>query len=93
MAPAYFATMGQRMLAGRDLTWADIYNGGNFAIVSENTARDLWGAPEAALGKRIRPNKKDSWHEVIGVVADERSNGVDKPAPSMVYWPLLTKNF
>ncbi len=93
IAPGYFATMGQRMLAGRDFTWADIYNGGTVAIVSENTARDLWGAPQAALGKRIRPNQKDDWREVIGVVADEHSDGVDKPAPTIVYWPLLTKNF
>jgi putative ABC transport system permease protein len=93
IAPGYFATMGQRMLAGRDLTWADIYNGGEVAIVSENTARDIWGAPEAALGKRIRSNKKDDWREVIGVVADEHADGVDKPAPTIVYWPLLTKNF
>jgi predicted permease len=93
IAPGYFATMGQRMLAGRDLTWADIYNGGTVAIVSENTARDFWGAPQAALGKRIRPNEKDDWREVIGVVADEHSDGVDKPAPTVVYWPLLTKNF
>ncbi len=93
IAPGYFATMGQRMLAGRDLTWTDIYNGGAVAIVSENTARDIWGAPEDALGKRIRSNKKDDWREVIGVVADEHSDGVDKPAPTIVYWPLLAKNF
>ncbi|MGA8596071.1 MAG: ABC transporter permease [Bryobacteraceae bacterium] len=93
IGPGYFATMGQRMLAGRDLTWADIYNGGTVAIVSENTARDLWGAPQVALGKRIRPNEKDDWREVIGVVANEHSDGVDKPAPAIVYWPLLTRNF
>lgn len=93
IAPGYFATMGQKTLAGRDVTWADIYNGGDVAIVSENTARDIWGTPEAALGKRIRPNQKDDWREVIGVVADEHADGVDKPAPTIVYWPLLTKNF
>jgi predicted permease len=93
IAPGYFATMGQRMLAGRDLTRADIYNGGAVAIVSENTARDLWGASQAALGKRIRPTDGDDWREVIGVVADEHSDGVDKTAPTIVYWPLLTKNF
>jgi predicted permease len=93
IAPGYFATMGQRMLAGRDLTWADIYNGGGVAIVSENTARDIWGASEAALGKRIRSRDRDDWREVIGVVADEHSDGVDKPAPTIIYWPLLQKNF
>jgi predicted permease len=93
IAPGYFGTVGQHMLAGRDLTWTDIYNGGTVAIISENTARDLWGAPRAALGKRIRTNEKDDWREVIGVVADEHADGVDKPAPTIVYWPLLRKNF
>ena len=27
------------------------------------------------------------WSEVIGVVADIRHDGVDRPAPSTVYWP------
>ena len=93
IAPGYFRTVGQRMLVGRDLTWAETYNGGAIAIVSENTARDIWGTPEAALGKRIRTNRKDDWREVIGVVADEHADGVDKPAPTIVYWPLLTRNF
>jgi len=93
IAPAYFSAVGQRMLAGHDLTWADIYNGGAVAIVSENTARDIWGTPEAALGKRIRARDKDGWREVIGVVADEHADGVDKNAPTLVYWPLLEKNF
>lgn len=93
IAPGYFATMGQQMLAGRDLTWSETYSGGDVAIVSANMARDLWGAPAAAIGKRIRPNEKDDWREVIGVVADEHADGVDKPAPAIVYWPLLTKKF
>ncbi len=76
--------MGQRVLAGRDLTWADIYSGPAVAIVSENTARDIWGTPQAAVGKRIRTNAKDDWREVIAVVADEHSDGVDKRTPTIV---------
>ncbi len=93
IAPGYFTTIGQRVLAGRDLTWADIYNGGEVAIVSENTAREMWGSPKAAVGKRVRTRDKDDWREVIGVVADEHADGVDKPPPTMAYWPLLAKNF
>jgi predicted permease len=93
IAPGYFSAMGQRMLAGRDLTWADTYNRAAVALVSENTARDIWGAPEAALGKRIRARDKDDWREVIGVVADEHADGVDRNAPTIVYWPMFQKNF
>lgn len=93
IAPGYFATMGERLLAGRDLTWTETYNCRPVALVTENAARDLWGSPQAAIGKRIRTNKKDDWHEVIGVVANEYTDGVDKKPPSIVYWPLLQKNF
>jgi len=93
IAPGYFATMGQRMLAGRDLTLTELYNSTSVALISENTAREMWGSPEAAIGKRIRSSVKDDWRQVIGVVADEYIDGVDKNAPTLVYWPLLQKNF
>ncbi len=93
VAPGYFTTIGQRTLVGRDLTWTDIYNGGKVAILSANTAREIWGSPQAALGKRIRTRDSDDWREVIGVVADEHADGVDKQPPTLVYWPLLAKNF
>jgi predicted permease len=93
VAPGYFLTVGQRLIAGRDLTWTDIYNGGAVAILSENTAREIWGTPEAAVGKRVRTRDSDDWREVIGVVANEYADGVDKQPPTMVYWPLLARNF
>ncbi|HEX6545928.1 MAG TPA: ABC transporter permease [Bryobacteraceae bacterium] len=93
IAPGYLKTMGQRLLAGRDLTWAEIYNQQPVALVSENTAREEWGSPQAAIGKRIRVTVKDDWCEVIGVVADEHTDGVEKKAPAIVYWPLFQKNF
>ena len=36
---------------------------------------------------------KDEWREIIGVVADERDNGVAQPAPTIVYLPFLLKDF
>ena len=93
VSPAYRSTMGSRLIAGRDLTWSETYGPRSVALVSENLARELWRDPRAALGKRIRSTLKDDWSEVIGVVADERDNGVDQRAPTIVYWPLLQKNF
>ena len=46
-------------------------------MVSENLARELWGQPSAAIGKRIRPYAKGAWREVVGVVSDTRDDGVD----------------
>jgi predicted permease len=93
VSPGYRSTMGARLIAGRDLTWTDTYNKMPIALVSENMAREFWHDPRQALGKRIRPTLKDDWVEIVGVVADERDNGVDHKAPAIVYWPLMQKNF
>jgi putative ABC transport system permease protein len=93
ISPRYFSTTGARLIAGRDLTWAETYNTAPVALVSENMARQLWRNPSAAIGKRIRPTLKDDWREVIGVVADLRDDGIDQKAPGIVYWPLLLKKF
>jgi predicted permease len=92
VSPVYFATAGSRLITGRDFSWEDNYNRIPVCIVSENLAGELWGNPPAAIGKRVRLNPKDSWREVIGVVADLHDDGVDRKAPTMVYWPLLQRN-
>lgn len=93
IAPGYFKTMGNPMLAGRDLTWTDIYQKRNVVLISENFAREYWGNPVSALGKRIRESPNSPWREIIGVVGNERDDGVDKKAPGIVYWPMLRTQF
>jgi putative ABC transport system permease protein len=93
ISPGYFAAIGTRLIAGRDLSWTETYNQTPVAVISENLARELWKDPRAAVGKRIRVTMKDDWCEVIGVVADVRDDGIQQPAPASVYWPLLQKNF
>ena len=93
IAPGYFHTMGREFLAGRDLTWNDVYGYHPAVLISENLAREYWGSPAAAIGKRVREGMKDDWREVIGVVANEYDDGVQTKPPTVVYWPVLMKNF
>jgi predicted permease len=93
VAPGFLKTMGTPLVTGRDLTWSDAYDRIPVAMVSEGMARELWGSPTAALGKRIRETSKSAWREVVGVVADVHDDGLDKKAPTVVYWPLLLKGF
>jgi hypothetical protein len=81
------------MIAGRDLTWAEVYNRRPVALVSQNLARELWGDPRAAIGRHIRVTLKDDWREVIGVVADVHDDGIDRTPPTIVYWPVWCRNF
>ncbi len=93
VTPGLIQTMGNKVLAGRDFTWDDLYGRREVAIVSENLARELWGSAPAAIGRRIRENNKAVWREVVGVVSDERDDGVDAKAPTFVAWPMLMKEF
>lgn len=93
VSPGLLATMGNALVAGRDFNWSDLYDRRNVAMVSENAAREMWRSPAAAMGKRIREKSDAAWREIIGVVADERTDGIDRPAPTTVYWPILMDGF
>ena len=92
-AQNYFQTMGNPIVAGREMTWADVYSRASVVMVSENFAREYWKEPAAAIGKRIRQTPNNPWRTIIGVVGNERDDGIAKPASSIVYWPLLIDNY
>jgi predicted permease len=89
VSPGFFQAQGTRIVAGRDFTWNEIYGLRQEVIVSENLARESWGSPAAAIGKRIRQFTSMPWQEVVGVVEDVRYRGVDDRAPATVYWPAM----
>jgi len=89
-SPGYFATAGTRLVAGREITWTEVYGLKPVVTVSENLARELWGTPSAALGRELRVAPGMPWHEVVGVVQDVRENGFYEPPPSTVYWPTMS---
>jgi predicted permease len=93
VSPGYMKTLGGSLVAGRDFTWEDLHQMRPVAMVSENLARELWGQPAAAIGKRVRPYPKGLWREVVGVLSDTRDNGLNQKAPTVAYWPLLMVDF
>jgi putative ABC transport system permease protein len=93
VGPGYVETMGNHMVAGRALTWEDSTEMRHVAMISERLAREFWKDPRQAIGKRFRQSEKNPWKEIVGVVADERDDGVHRPATTIVYWPLQVKNF
>jgi predicted permease len=93
ITPGLMKSMGNTLLAGREFNWEDVYQERRVAMLSENLALELWGSPGAAIGKRIRESLKAPWREVVGVVGDERDDGVDQKAPTIVIWPILMNEF
>jgi predicted permease len=92
VSPGFFQALGTHIVAGRDFTWNGVYGLRQEVIVSENFARESWGSPAAAIGKRIRQFEKSPWQEVVGVAQDVRYGGADQVAPAIVYWPAMINN-
>ena len=91
ISPGLFAAQGTRLIAGRDFTWSDLFTQRRVGIVSENMARENWGEPRSALGKRIRIGNEGPWTEVVGVAENVHEDGVDRPPPATVYFPAARR--
>lgn len=87
ISPGLFAALGTRLIAGRDFTWNDLLSQRRVAIVSENMARENWGEPRDALGKRIRIGADGPWSVIVGVAENVYDDGVDRQPPGLVYFP------
>ena len=94
-APGYFETMGIRLVAGRSVTWSEIHERRLVIVISEPLAREIWGDPMKALGKRIRVccGWDKTWREIVGVTGAERDDGLARPPTAIVYWPMLNERY
>src|SRR4029453_15186645 len=94
VAPGYFETMGNRVVAGRSITWADINEGRRVVVISETLAKVYWSDPAQALGKRVRCcNARMPWREIVGVTGAERDDGLNRPPTAIVYFPMLNESY
>jgi putative ABC transport system permease protein len=92
-APGYFETMGNRLVAGRSITWSEIHERRPVVVISEPLAREYWGEPTRALGNHIRGGPRTPWREIVGVAGEERDDGLNQPATTIVYWPMLSESY
>jgi predicted permease len=90
VSPAYHQTMGIRLVQGRLLLASDGPDSATVAVVNERFARRFW--PDGnALGNRVKqgwPEDRSPWREIVGIVSDVKTAGVDQPAALQVYLPL-----
>jgi putative ABC transport system permease protein len=94
VAPGYFETMGNRLVAGRSITWSEIHEQRPVILVSAALAREQWGDAASAIGKRVRGLQPGApWREIVGVVGDERDDGLNHPPTAIVYWPMLSESY
>jgi len=82
-----FEAMGTRLVRGRWFTSADTSGSQPVTVVNETLAR-LYFKDRNAVGGRLRVgNMKNPWAVVVGIVADERHNGVTGLVKEKFYIP------
>jgi len=90
----YPETLGNPVVAGRSITWNDIHNRSRVVMITEALAREVWGEPSRAVGRRLATGfEPGDWREIIGVVGDVRDDGMEQGPVDIVYWPMLMEGF
>lgn len=94
LGEGYLETLRIPLVLGRGFEQKELEDRSPVALVSESLARLYWGSPRAALGQRVAARPEPvRWHEVVGVVADVREDGLIEEPPPMVYWPQANLGF
>ena len=87
---AYFATLGTRLIAGRDFDSRDAPGSVLVGLINETMARRFFDDPQP-LGRRFRieaTGDESRTYEVIGVVADTKYESIDEENVAIAYLPL-----
>ncbi len=90
--PAYFATLHQPVLAGREFTDADVNGQPNVAVVNLAFAKKFYGSPQNAIGRALAQGggngiKYDT--TIVGVVGNIRHTDLRTELGPAVYLPYL----
>jgi predicted permease len=83
----YFSLLDISFVEGRAFTATDRAGSPNVAIINQSLARRLFPG-ESALGKvMLRGAKSDVRSEIVGVIRDVKTFGLNVPAPDEIYHP------
>jgi putative ABC transport system permease protein len=88
ISPDYFSAIGIPLRQGRFFSDNDRDNSVPVIIISEAMARRFWPG-ENPIGKRLTPSFhiEQGAREIVGVVGDIKSSGLDVDAAAMMYLP------
>jgi putative ABC transport system permease protein len=90
VTPDYFRAVGTPLERGRFLNEFDTTTSPPVTLVNESLARTYFRGADP-IGKRLkfgRPQDKDGWVTVVGVVADQKQDGMAARVQPEVYVPL-----
>lgn len=87
-SPDYFRAMGIPLLKGRAFTPSDTAHSPPVVIVNETMVRKFFGN-EDPLGKRIGLSAPKDWREIVGVIGDIRTHGLDAEVRPESFVPIF----
>jgi hypothetical protein len=86
VTPDYFRVLGIPMRRGRPFEAADRPESGRRLVVNETLAKASWPGSEA-VGRSVVLGNDEQDHEVVGVAADVRHDGLDADPGLLIYQP------
>jgi hypothetical protein len=86
VTPGYLSAMHLRLVEGRDLDADDRVGATRVVLINQSMARRYWPG-ESPLGRRMRI-VGTSYQTIVGVVADTRLDGLDRPSRLETYSPF-----
>jgi len=88
ITPDYLRVMGVPVLNGRSFTSADTTAGQPVIVISQSTAKVVWGS-ENPIGSQVRigGHTTGPWRTIIGVVADVHHDDLTEPPAPAMYTP------
>jgi putative ABC transport system permease protein len=89
VTPDYFKTMGIPLQRGRAFAAADGPDSPHVAVISASLARRFWNTDDP-VGKRLNlgDSAKPDWTEIVGVVGDVHSFGLEEKLHDDLYRPF-----
>jgi len=87
VSESYFKTMSIPLLRGRTFTDGDGPNSPPVSIVSQETAKKLWGDADPIGRTFYRAADPKTVFTVVGVVGDVRSTALNQQSPAL-YYPI-----
>jgi predicted permease len=90
VSPGYFRTLGISIRAGRDFDDRDNARVPHVAIVNETFARRLFPG-EDPIGRTVITGMVQRPAQIVGIVADVRSNGLNAPSEADYFLPALQR--
>ncbi len=85
-SPGFFEMLHIPIIEGRAFDARDGANSNRVAIINLTMARAFYGK-ESPIGRRIREDRDTPWYTIVGVAADVKNAGIDKPTGTELYVP------